>query len=354
MQQSKNPLAEDLDHILNLTGDLWEQMRGKNLFVTGGTGYFGCWILESFFWANEKLDLQASVVVLTRNADAFRKNFPRLANNSAASFTSGDVSSFEFPEQKFDFIIHAATDVYSRVNPLQAIDTIVEGTRRVLEFAKRCGAKKVLMTSSGAVYGRQPVTLSHIGEDYEGSPNPVSLDSAYGEGKRLAELLCAIYTAENDIDVTIARFFASVGPYLQLNGHLAVGNFICDALNGNPIEIKSDGTPVRSYLYASDSTVWLWTILFRGKAAYPYNIGSERDISLADLAEIISRAAQKQIEVKIAKKKPDDSSAALPERYVPSARRAFDDLQLRATVDLETAIKKTLAYYEYTKDYKIC
>lgn len=341
MQQS-NRLSEDLDHVLNLTRDLWEEMRGKKLFLTGGTGFFGCWILETFLWANEKLNLKASVVVLTRNSDAFEKKVPHLAKNLAVSFINGDINSFEFPEGQFDFIIHAATDVYSQVSPLQAIDAIFEGTRRVLDFTVRCKAEKVLLTSSGAVYGRQPVALSHIDEDYQGAPNPSNPNSAYGEGKRMAELLAAIYAAENDVEIKIARCFAFVGPYLQLDGHLAVGNFIRDALDGNTIHINGDGSPVRSYMYAGDLAIWLWTILFRGKSAYPYNVGSEEDISLSELAETISRLTEKRIEVKVAHKK---NSNSLPERYVPQTRRAFDDLQLRMTIDLETAIKKTVVYF---------
>lgn len=339
---TNNPLAEDLDFILNSTAALWEEMRGANLFITGGTGFFGCWILESFLWANEKLNLRASATILTRNPAAFEKKAAHLARNPAINFITGDIGSFEFPENNFDFIIHAATDVYNQVAPLETVDTIVEGTRRVLEFAKKCKVKKVLLTSSGAVYGRQPPELSHTNEDYAGAPNPVNLNSAYGEGKRMAELLAAIYAAENDYEVKIARCFAFVGAYLQLDGHLAVGNFIRDALRGTAIHISGDGSPVRSYMYAADLAVWLWTILFRGKSSYPYNVGSEADISLADLARLISETAERQIEVKIARK---SLTSELPERYVPQTRRAFEDLGLQATIDLETALKRTMRYY---------
>ncbi|HXG85336.1 MAG TPA: NAD-dependent epimerase/dehydratase family protein [Pyrinomonadaceae bacterium] len=338
-----NLLAEDLDFILDATAPLWEEMRGANLFITGGTGFFGCWILESFLRANERLDLCAAATVLTRNPAAFEKKAAHLALNPATNFISSDVGSFEFPEKRFDFIIHAATDVYNQVAPLETVDTIVEGTRRVLEFAKHCDAKKVLLTSSGAVYGRQPPELRHTSEDYAGAPNPVDLKSVYGEGKRMAELLGAIYAAENGYEVKIARCFAFVGAYLPLDGHLAVGNFIRDALRGDAIHISGDGSPVRSYMYAADLAVWLWTILFRGASARPYNVGSETDISLADLARMISVLPEKRVEVKIARKK---SISALPERYVPQTRRAFEDLGLQATVDLESAIRKTMRFYK--------
>jgi nucleoside-diphosphate-sugar epimerase len=154
-----NPLANDLDHVLAHTPGLWDELRGARIFVTGGTGFFGCWLLESFAWANHHLKLGASAVVLTRNPKAFRTKAPHLASYSAIELHSGDVRSFDFPPGKFTHVIHAATEASAKFNdenPLLIFDTIVEGTRRVLELARHSGAKKFLLASSGAVYGRQP------------------------------------------------------------------------------------------------------------------------------------------------------------------------------------------------------
>ena len=96
-----NPLAEDLDHILTHTRDLWEELRGQRIFITGGTGFFGCWLLESFVWANDKLNLNAEAIVLTRNYEAFLKKAHHLATNTAIKFHIGDVRDFEFHAGNF-------------------------------------------------------------------------------------------------------------------------------------------------------------------------------------------------------------------------------------------------------------
>jgi dTDP-glucose 4,6-dehydratase len=254
------------------------------------------------------------------------------------------VRNFEFPEGNYSHVIHAATDAsakLNRENPLLMLHTIVEGTRHTLDFAMNCAARKFLLISSGAVYGKQPPEITHISEDYIGAPDPLDPQNAYGQGKRQAEHLCALYARDSSLEVKIARCFAFVGPYLPLDTHFAIGNFIRDAMHGGPIVIKGDGTPHRSYLYAADLAIWLWTILFRGKCCYPYNIGSENQITISDLAKTVARLFKPNIAIEIANK---FKSAAPNERYVPLTQRAISGLRIRQTVDLIDSIKRTILW----------
>ncbi len=346
INRADNPLGEDLDYVLFHTQGLWEELRGQRLFITGGTGFFGAWLLESFAWANDRLGLNAEVVVLTRNLEGFRQKAPHLANHPAISFHQGDVRSFEFPDGAFSHVIHAATDTgakLQRENPLLMIDTIIQGTRRTLDFARQSGVQKFLLTSSGAVYGKQPPGMTHIPEDYAGAPDTMLPASAYGKAKRVAELLCAIYAQSYGLKTKVARCFAFLGPYLPLEVHFAIGNFIRDGLAGGPIQIKGDGTPYRSYLYAADLAVWLWTILLRGEVCRPYNVGSDREITIRDLAETVAAAFQPKLEVTIAN---SPVSGAQPERYVPSTRRALCDLNLKPAIGLQDAIQLTISWHQ--------
>lgn len=345
--RSNNPLAGDLDHILTNTKGLWEELRGNHLFITGGTGFFGHWLLESFAWANDSLDLNASAIVLTRSFDAFQKAAPYLAANPAIRFHIGDVRDFDFPEGEFSHVIHAAATsavaTFHNEDPLVKFDTVVEGTRHTLDFAVKCRARKFLLTSSGAVYGKQPADMTHVPEDYMGAPDPTDPNSAWGESKRAAELLCSLYSKKYGFETKIARCFSFVGPHLPLDIHYAIGNFIRDALNGGPIYVNGDGTPYRSYLYAADLTVWLWTILLKGESCLPYNVGSEEDVTIAELANTVAQSFQKPVEVRIAKSLAPNSP---PDRYVPSTKRAQSNLGLRQNIDLRSAIKRTIRFAE--------
>jgi nucleoside-diphosphate-sugar epimerase len=342
--------AEDLEHILVETRPSWEEMRGQRVFLTGGTGFFGCWLVESFCYANRKLGLGAQATVLSRDPNKFLAKCPHLANDPAITLHAGDVRDFDFPAGEFSYVIHAATEAslkQSLEEPLEMLSTILAGTERTLKFAEQCGAKKFLLTSSGAVYGRQPADMTHVPESYAGAPDPLDAASVYAEGKRASELMCALYqkaAAANgsEFEAKIARCWAFCGPHLPLDTHFAIGNFIGDALEGRAISIGGDGMPRRSYLYASDLAIWLWTILFRGPALVPINVGSGHDVSIRELAEVVAKTLAPGTEIRVAKQAAAGAAAA---RYVPSVERAEALLGLRETVGLEESIRKTAAWY---------
>lgn len=344
-----NPLTSDLDHILSHTYDLWEEVREKQIFITGGTGFFGCWLLESFLWANDKLGLNSTIHVLTRNIKSFTNKAPHLASHPAMKLHCGDIQSFEFPNIKFSHIIHAATEVNvisdSRTS-VEAFNAITEGTKRVLDLAVQCKTSKFLLVSSGAVYGKQPSHLDYLCEDYEGAPDLMDWKSGYAQGKRVSEFLCNCYANKHTLEVKIARCFAFVGAYLSLESHLAIAGFIKSGLNGSDINIQGDGTTCRSYLYMADLAIWLWTILFKGENCYPYNVGSDKAITIAELANLVSRSFGNKQLVSIAKK--HDPSQPI-EKYIPSIQRAFNSLKLKPTISLEDAIMRSINWYSQAR-----
>src|SRR4051812_21899670 len=131
-----NPLAHDLNHVLRHTGGMWDDLRDARIFVTGGTGFFCCWVLETWAWAWERGIPGSPLTVLTRSAAAFQRKCPHLAAHPAIRLVEGDVRTFVLSDQAFTHVIHAASDATPRLcaeRPQLVRKTIEEGTRRVLD-----------------------------------------------------------------------------------------------------------------------------------------------------------------------------------------------------------------------------
>lgn len=331
----------DLEEAVERAGS-WDSIRGGRLLITGGTGFIGRWLLETFARANSLFGLGASAVVVTRDAERFRRAAPHLASRADIVLHTGDIRSCEFPQGPFSHVIHGAGGSYRRDggDPLEILDTTMAGTRRMLEFCASADCQDVLLVSSGAVYGPQPEQVRRLPEDWPGAPSTFQAFSAYGEGKRVAELLCEIYRRRG-VETRIARCFTFLGPLLPLDEGFAAGNFIADALAGRPILVKGDGRTARSYLYAGDLAAWLWTILFRGVPGQAYNVGSDQEITIRELAERIACASAPPAPVQIAgSAKPGPAG-----RYVPSIEKARTLLGLQVAVSLDEGIRRTLAFY---------
>lgn len=332
---------EDLDHVTQSVGEHWERLRGQTLLLTGGTGFIGKWLLATFLQANRTLALNARVVVVSRNPEAFLNDFPALRLAPEVTWIEGDVRSFPLEAAlTCTLAIHAATDVVATSTPAQTLDTCVTGTQRVLSALSQTQTPgRLLLLSSGAVYGRTPAEVTAISEDWAGAPDPLSPTSAYGEGKRVSELLCAMAAATRpQLEVSIARCFAFVGPHLPLDKHFAIGNFIGAALEGRDIQIQGDGTPLRSYLYAADLAHWLWVLLLAAPSGRAYNVGGAEAISIGDLAHRVHRVLKGSGQVRIAQ---TPRPGVPPQAYVPSVERIASELGLVPSIDLDEAILRT-------------
>src|SRR5260370_1656538 len=149
--------------------------------------------------------------------------------------------------------------------------------------------------------------------------------------------MCALCATQSRIEIKIARCFAFVGPHLPLDAHFAIGNFIGDVLAGRPIRINGDGTPRRSYLYAADLAIWLWTMLFQAPNLVPINVGSADDLSIAELAHMVVQSLNASNDIQVAKK--PIPGLPLP-RYVPSVDQPKTVFGLNQTVNLHKTLQR--------------
>jgi nucleoside-diphosphate-sugar epimerase len=332
------PLLDRLDFNL---------FQNSRFFITGGTGFFGFWLLSALELLHAS-GTNLEVVILSRNPSLFLKNNSRWRNLQWLKFQRGDVKSFSFSKSNFDYLIHAATDTSqaAQSDPLSFFQDIVDGSKRVLEFAVNSGIRRALFTSSGAVYGDQHQYAETTPESALITRPSNLAAGVYGEGKRVMEMLASVYYQKHGIESVIARCFAFVGPNLPLNRHFAIGNFIHDALYSDSIIIKGDGSSVRSYLYGADLAVWLLKLLVSGQPGKAYNVGSDRPINMLELAKQVSEVIfpGKTIVVQSVNR-PNNNHRSY---YVPNIDFARNNNQLDVWTDLTSAIQLT-AKYQFLK-----
>jgi dTDP-glucose 4,6-dehydratase len=334
-------------------------LRGASLLLTGATGWFGVWLLDTLCAADDLLGLGLRIHAVSRAPARFLARFPPFARDPRIVWVAADVRALLPTAAGFSHVIHAATDTSAApggATAEQLYETIVEGTRRTLAAAgSRC--QGFLYLSSGAVYGplrhdqtgfRETDAATDVEPDYfaarraSAAPDPARTGSAYGRGKRAAEHLCTAAAARG-LPVRIARCFAFVGPHMPFDRHFAIGNFIADAVAGRAIRVSGDGRPLRSYLYMTDLMRALFLVLAAGRCGRAYNVGSDIAVSIAALAHCVDRnAGGAGVHIEGAASDPWD-------RYVPDTTRLQTELDFAAEVALEEAIVRTAAWLRGTE-----
>lgn len=317
-----------------------EPSAASRILLTGGTGFFGRALLRHWIGREAAGEPPPRVTVLSRDPRAFAARHAELAGRAWIELRRGDIlDPASFPrDDEYTHLLHAAAD--STLGPerpdLVRFDQIVQGTRNLLDWAVDHRVVRVLLTSSGGVYGPQPEDMPYLEEDYAGMPEPLRAANVYGVAKRAAEHLCALYQDRYGVETVVARCFAFVGEDLPIDVHFAIGNFLRDALHGRAIEVAGDGSPVRSYLDQRDLARWLLVMMQRGRAGRAYNVGSDQAVTIAELAHRVRDllAPGKPVNVR---GRADPHGAR--NRYVPSVRRAREELGLEVGIRLDQAIR---------------
>jgi len=336
-----DPITQDIAKSVNrIPNNAIYSLRNARLLITGGTGFLGSWIVDILLAINDLHQLGMHLTLLTRNASNITNQRPDWLASSLVTFIEGDIRYFSCSETHFSHVIHGATstNAVAGLEPRELADSIVEGSRNVIDIASRSGAERYLYISSGAVVGQVNQAVKLITEDEPSAPAIDDPMSAYGNAKRYAEHLHIISSTAAGLEMVIARGFAFVGPRMTLNGHFAIGNFIRDALLGDPPHLFSTGTALRSYLYAADAAVWFIVMLTLGKPSRIYNVGSDQPISVRELALIVAS--------QLGSPQPLIAQTEVSARsnYVPNINRARHELYLDVWCSLESAIKRTAAW----------
>lgn len=309
-------ISSDVERLIQRSGVDPEIFRGKTVFVTGGTGFFGVWLLSALLSIQKKLNGDLRLITLSRSPEQFVKTYPRHDFASHVEFVKGDVRNFKLDGVRVTHLVHMAatnaSETYAGEDQLNKLDMLYVGTRNVLD---QCGGslESVLFTSSGVAYGVNNNAL--ISESDHSGPDTTQTGSALGIGKIVAEYLIAYHAERFGYNYAIARCFAFAGQHLPLELHYAFGNFIGNVLNAENIVIRSDGQYLRSYLYVGDAIAWMLRLLSAPNNQI-YNVGSPQPITIENLARKIAAQASHPVEV-LVQGRPTEVGNFQRTSYVP-------------------------------------
>jgi dTDP-glucose 4,6-dehydratase len=319
-------------------------LDGARILLTGGTGFVGKWILRTAKLAQENSQVKIELVVPTRQLFALHVQYALQIGCPNVSFVVGNFIEDKVDIGRVDMIIHAATPASAKLNaenPSGMLRLNISAMESVLRLANE--DTPLLFTSSGAVYGTQAESMTHIPEGTIVPNPPKDQLNAYAQGKQAAEQMCRDAGAEGRCKPIIARLFAFGGEYLPRDTHFAIGNFVQNALDRKPIVVNGDGQARRSYLYGADMATWLWSALAHGGIGEPLHIGSERSISILELARCVARVSGEVLNYvpEVIVSLPVNDSVPV-HQYVPSTLQTRTILEVKEWTTLDETITRMM------------
>lgn len=320
----------------------WESLDDKSVVVTGATGLIGGMVARVLLARRDAVGKNTTVTCLVR--DILKAE---TLLGEGFELIKWDGSTGEIPAlDACDFIIHCASNTDSRLmveRPVDTVLTTVEGTKSMLELARRTSARMVFV-SSMEVYGAgAPEPLD---EHRGGELDAMNVRSSYPQAKQLAETLCASYASQYGVKVCVARLAQSFGPGIAENDKRVFAEFARCCRDGRDIGLLTDGSKSNMYVYTADVVRALLLLAVKGVSGEAYNVANEETFcSIWEMAHMVADAFGTSTKVT----RVIDEHAA--KRYAVSGRMWLETAKLRGlgwepTVGLQEMYRRMMAEWE--------
>ena len=344
-----NIIKEDILKIINKIDN--SRFDGKTILLTGAAGFLGTYFSHYFLVLNELEILKQKCKLIC--LDNYSRGVPDWLNefknrNDLFIQESNIVESKTFPES--DFIIHAASiasPTYYRIHPIETMDANVIGLRNLLEFAKTNKCESILYFSTSEIYGDPDKDNIPTKETYRGNVSCTGPRACYDESKRYGETLSVNFWKQYGVPVKIARPFNNYGPGLKITDKRVIPDFFKNILDGNDINILSDGQATRTFCYVSDAITGYLQILLSDHNGESFNIGTESpEINMVDLAKKIINLLDLPTKIIFSKSSDKDYLTDNPQRRCPDLSKSKEMLNYSPSVSLNEGLLNVYKYYK--------
>lgn len=320
--------------------------------ISGAAGFIGSTLVKML------LEEGHQVIGIDNFRCSNSHNLKSVVDNPFFYLVTHDIS---YPIQcnyPIDIVIHLASipspvDYYTM--PEETLATGLEGTKNMLELARRHGAR-FLFSSTSEVYGDPRVSPQP--ESYEGNVDYFGPRSAYDQSKRGAETLIKLYVDRYNIDARIARIFNTYGPGMRLHDGRVITNFIAAALEQKPLMLYGDGMQTRSFGYIEDTVDGLYALsmaCFESDEPLSeriFNIGTPIEFSVKDLAYKVQKLSEKYLKISPEIVTVENPDATDPKMRLPDIQKATKRLGFNPQIRLDEGLEKTFLFF--LKNYQEC
>ncbi|MBI2549630.1 GDP-mannose 4,6-dehydratase [Candidatus Woesearchaeota archaeon] len=309
--------------------------KDKNVFVTGGNGFVGSWLV------NELVKKEANVTCIVRDP-VKGSNLEFLGIADQVNTVKGNIEDYNAVEKAMketgaEVCFHLAAQAIVGIankSPLQTFETNIKGTWNVLEACRQLGVKRTVVASSDKAYGEHE-KLPYKEDFCLNGLTP------YEASKSCADLLARAYAKTYGLPVAVTRCGNIYGGG-DLNWSRIIPGTIKAVLNNESPIIRSDGTPIRDYIYVLDVVAAYLAAAEQldKEAGKAFNFGTETPVSVLELAKKIIAASGKEIEPVIL----NEAKNELQEQYLDWAK-AGKVLGWKPKYSLDAGLKETIAWY---------
>ncbi len=342
-------IESDLEYIAN--GNLaWDSFNNKTVLISGASGFLPSYMVETFLYLNEARRLNIKVIGLVRNLEKARERFSHYNGNKSLKLIFQDICNKININEDVDYIVHAASQATPKLffsDPVGTIMPNVIGTANLLDLAFEKKVECFLFFSTSGVYGFVEADKYPIKEDCFGCLSSTDLASCYLESKRMGENMCIAWMHQYGVPIKIVRPAITYGPGIKLDDGRSFADFISNIVNYQDIEIFSDGKALRNFCYVADATLGFFTVMLKGRIGEAYNIATDHEISIVDLATLLVEKVFPERKLKVVMKR-DASKKFL---RINTPRTAVDitkakSIGWRLNFPIEEGFKRAVQSYQ--------
>lgn len=339
---------QDTEEIVNSKYINWEHFKNSTILVTGATGMIGSQIVKAILYANEIKGVNIKIVALVRN----KKKAEKLYGFNNIKYIVQNIEKLVKPNFSPDYIIHTANSTSSKEfteKPVETLNSIITGTKNILEFARKSSIKGILYLSSMEVYGYTDFDRSEpLKETDYGYIDILNSRNSYPVGKQLAESMCFAYAKEYGVPVKIARLCQTIGSGVDFNDNRVFAQFARNVVKKEDIVLKTTGETTRSYCYITDAVSAIFSLLERGQNGEAYNIAnSDATCSIKEMAEMLTEKYT-DLQLKIA---PQDNKEYLGKIKLVLDTTKIQSLNWSAKINLEEMFDRLIRNFEIKDNY---